>query len=279
MREVLAVGSLKGAPGVTTLALALASSWPTATVGRRPVVVEADVAGGDLAARFGLSDAAGLMALAAGGRGPLADDELDGFVQEVPGGVKVIAAPTGEDQAAACAAEVAARPALLRGDVKAGGTVLLDLGHVGGDVSRQLVRSADRLLLVCQGGVEALAHVMARGSWLDGVWLDLLVVGECRYAPVDIAKSLGVDADRVHMVPWDARTGAALAGRSPIGGRRWRRSPLTSCVRDLAVELAGIEAGRGRLGGDLARLSARTVPEMSAMAAPATRVLERGELR
>ena len=48
---VWAVGSLRGAPGATTLAMGLAAAWP-ATTGRRCVVVEADPNGGVLAARF-----------------------------------------------------------------------------------------------------------------------------------------------------------------------------------------------------------------------------------
>ncbi len=55
---LIAVCSLKGSPGVTTWALALAACWP------RPasaVLVECDPSGGSLAARFGLAPAPGLV--------------------------------------------------------------------------------------------------------------------------------------------------------------------------------------------------------------------------
>jgi MinD-like ATPase involved in chromosome partitioning or flagellar assembly len=58
---LLAVCSLKGSPGVTTLATALGARWPA---GETPILVEADPAGGDLMARFRLNDAPGLVTLA-----------------------------------------------------------------------------------------------------------------------------------------------------------------------------------------------------------------------
>ena len=48
---IVVVASIKGAPGVTTTATALAESWPS---GRRILLVEVDPFGGDLAAWFGV---------------------------------------------------------------------------------------------------------------------------------------------------------------------------------------------------------------------------------
>ena len=59
MRVVTFV-SVKGAPGVTTLACLVAATWPDH---RRVAVVEADPFGGDLAARFRLSTALGMVQL------------------------------------------------------------------------------------------------------------------------------------------------------------------------------------------------------------------------
>ena len=71
MRRLVAVASVKGAPGVTTTALALAAAWPAAVDGGvRPVVVEADAAGGDVAARLGLPHAPGLLDVAVAARRP-----------------------------------------------------------------------------------------------------------------------------------------------------------------------------------------------------------------
>ena len=49
---VIAFTSAKGSPGVTTAILALAWLWPEASSGRRVLVVDADMAGGDIAAGY-----------------------------------------------------------------------------------------------------------------------------------------------------------------------------------------------------------------------------------
>ncbi|MFE9555446.1 hypothetical protein ACFYOD_18480 [Streptomyces sp. NPDC006703] len=248
---------------MSTLALALAAAWPC--VGEvRPVVVEADASGGDLAVRFGLSDMAGLLALAAGARQVGVDAALAGCAQEAAGGVRVVVGPTGADQAAPCVAEIAACPSVLRGGGGGGsaGAVLLDLGHMGGAASQELARAADRLVLVARGGRDALAHVAARPQWLEGIRWELVVVGECRYAGAEIAKALRVDAGQIHTVPWDTAAGAALGGDRRVGERRWRRSPLAHSASQLARHLSGVDDGRQRAGlaGELAQLVTRAVP-------------------
>src|SRR5690242_8429859 len=83
--------------GVSTLTLAVAARWP------RPgaaLLVEADPAGGDLAARFGFRPAPGLTSAAAAGG---ADPRLPGgHVQQLPGlGVPVLLAAASYLQASA----------------------------------------------------------------------------------------------------------------------------------------------------------------------------------
>ena len=56
--SMVALASAKGAPGVTTTAVALGAVWP-----RRVLVAECDPAGGDLAARFRLPPEPNLVAL------------------------------------------------------------------------------------------------------------------------------------------------------------------------------------------------------------------------
>ena len=63
--SVVAIVGAKHSPGATTLAVALASAAP---VDQRALVVEADPAGGDIAARAGMSLDPGLLTLAAAGR-------------------------------------------------------------------------------------------------------------------------------------------------------------------------------------------------------------------
>jgi hypothetical protein len=254
--------------------MALAAAWPSES-GVRPVMAEADVAGGDLAARFGLSDMEGLLALAAGAHRAGQEDELGGCVQEVAGGLRVVVAPTGGDQALASVGEVVARPSVLRGGGDDEGTVLLDLGRLGGRPSRELARGADRLVLVSRGSVEALAHVAARGEWLEGASYELVVVGPCRFSEADIAAALEMSPEQVHKVPWDVRAAAALGGDGQLGRRRWGRSSLTQAASALAHHLDGTgnRSSSPGLGGELAQLRAKVLPQKPGAEAGAPREL------
>ncbi|MEV8320449.1 hypothetical protein AB0Q95_40505 [Streptomyces sp. NPDC059900] len=264
MRQIVALGSFKGAPGVTTLALALAAAWP-AGGGARPVVVEADADGGDLAVRFGLPDSAGLLALAAGARHGGTErgaGELDGCAQVVAGSLRVVVAPTGGQQAAPCVTEVAACPSVLRGGGDSAGVVLLDLGRLGGAPSEELARLADRVVLVARGEADALAHVAARPEWLEAFRPELVVMGECRYSEADIAQALRMEQAQIHVLPQDARAAAALVGAAHMTPRRWGRAPLPRAAVALARQLNGAdsEPGRGGLCGELAQLGSPAVP-------------------
>lgn len=283
MRQIVALGSFKGAPGATTLALALAAAWPFGG-GARPVVVEADADGGDIAVRFGLPDAAGLLALAAGARQGGAEREgaeLDACAQDVAGSLRVVVAPTGGQQAGPCVAEVAACPSVLRGDSDSEGVVLLDLGRLGCAPSEELARVADRVVLVARGGADALAHVAARPVWLEEVRPELVVVGECRYSEADIAKALRMGRDQIHLLPWDARSAAVLGGAAHTAPRRWGRAPLSRAAIALAGQLAGADsdAGRGGLCGELAQIGSRALPPQLPGRTAALLSLEKGEMR
>jgi MinD-like ATPase involved in chromosome partitioning or flagellar assembly len=279
MRNLVAVGSVKGSPGATTLALAVAGHWPTVGGMVRPLVVEADPAGGDVAARFALSDTPGLMALAAAVRRAASPEVVEECVQVLPGGVPVVAGPAGGQQAAAAVTLFAGSGGVeaLRGDAEVAGTVLLDLGRLE-DPTLPLVRAADVLLLVTRGEVEALAHIAARAGDLNAVaaGVELVVVGPSPYPASEIGAALGIG--RVHAVPWDPRTAAALAGRAGVPGmRRERVSPLARAAGHLGWHLAALtEQPSGVLGRDLAHLE---LPAPLPPAAQGARVLEAGEVR
>ena len=99
--SVVALSSPKGSPGVTTLAVALASWWP-----RPSIVIEADPAGGDLAARLALPEEPGLVSLAAAHRRrPITASSkttlLEPFVQETAAGIRAVVAPASPRQVVA----------------------------------------------------------------------------------------------------------------------------------------------------------------------------------
>ena len=86
--NVVCLGS-KGS-AVTTTALALAGGWPVTSV---PVVmVEADPAGGDIAARFDLAASPSLLTAAASLQQPTVGLLLE-HTQTLPGGLRVLPAP------------------------------------------------------------------------------------------------------------------------------------------------------------------------------------------
>src|SRR5437763_16071762 len=115
--------------GVTTLALAVAARWPQPGAA---LLVEADPAGGDLAAGFGLRPAPGLTSAAAAAGTSGQDPRLPGgHVQQLPGvGVAVLLAAASYLQASA-AVRTADEAGLIEA-AGAAGTVLVDVGRLDG---------------------------------------------------------------------------------------------------------------------------------------------------
>lgn len=98
---LIAIAADKGAPGVTTTALALAAVWP------RPVLLaECDPAGGDLAYRFpaaaggNLDPRRGVLSLGVAARRGIAPNQVWEHVQKLYGGLDVLAGVTNAEQGA-----------------------------------------------------------------------------------------------------------------------------------------------------------------------------------
>ena len=98
---LIAIGSDKGAPGVTTAALALAAVWP------RPVLLaECDPAGGDLVYRFPAADGGhldprrGVLSLAVVARRGMQPQQVWEHTQKLHGGLDVLAGVTNAEQGA-----------------------------------------------------------------------------------------------------------------------------------------------------------------------------------
>lgn len=105
---LIALGSVKASPGVTTLTVALAARWIGGTA--RRLVVECDPSGGDLAMRFDLPLSPGLVSLAVAHRDPTGPGSGERgeaaweHVQSLPGGLPVLLAPPGHERARAAVA-------------------------------------------------------------------------------------------------------------------------------------------------------------------------------
>jgi hypothetical protein len=240
---LIGFGSVKGSPGATTWAVAMAARWPYA--GPTPVVVELDVAGGDLGSRWHVHDEPGLAGLVTAVRHQPVGTGAD-FVQQLPVGVDVVVAPPA-DAAAATVAEFAARgPAVLR-ELAAARPVFADLGRLDPQSpALSYVDMVDELLMVARPVAEGLRHLRARVPVLAGrcPLVRLVLVGTGPYRPAEIATYLQVPVAAV--APSDPVGAGILAGRKrPAMG--WTRRPLLSAARTFALTYRPARLGDARL--------------------------------
>ncbi len=248
---IITVGSLKGSPGATTLALALADRWPAD--GGEPLVVEADPAGGDLGARFGVAGR-GLVSLAAAGRRGGQPRPLAEHVQQLPGGLQVLPAPAGAEHARQVLAELGGGGwSLLWAAAQADDrTVIVDCGRLDPlTPAAPALRAADVLLLVVRPRDDELAHLAARihvvQGWQVPAWYVVVVAEPGRtpdYRMRDITRVLGPRV--LGPLPYD------LAAAGVLAGRRQSRSGI----------------GRTRLGRTVTRMAGYLAASVPAEPAP-----------
>lgn len=229
---VLAFGSVKASPGVTTTVLALAAVWPE----ERPLlIVDADPDGGDLAARTGLGVEPGMASLAAAGRRSLDHADIERHTQTLPGGIPVLVGNPDPEQASRELDLVSQRLAEVLPHESP--DVFVDCGRLrGSSPATPLARRACATLIVCRPRVDELQHVRAQlGRLADqGMRAAVLLVGERPYSADEVETALGCEV--VGAIADDAATAAALAGR---GGRTSvvARSLLMRSARSLAERL------------------------------------------
>ena len=253
---VLALTSAKGAPGVSTAALAMTLLWP-----RAALLAECDPAGGSsvLAGylRGTVEHSRGLLPLALAQRHQPLESAL--WPQTVPltGDPHATSAAAGAGdrwllpglsdaaQAPSTAALWGPLGALLAGLERAGTDVIVDAGRLGtAHAPTALLRQADLVLLVMGTDLPAVAAAKARlnllredlsvtgtAGHLEGQLssLGLLLVGEGRpYSAREISAACGVPV--LASLAWDPAAAEVLAaGATP--GRRFDTSPLVRSTR------------------------------------------------
>ena len=253
--SVVALTSARGAPGVSTAALAMTLLWP-----RPAVLAECDPAGGSsvLAGylRGTVDYSRGLLNLAVAHRhGELEQTLWSQLVPMTPAAAAMEGA-SGADpderwllpglsdaaQAPSTAALWGPLSSLLASLERAGTDVIVDAGRLGtAHAPTVLLRQADLVLLVTGTSLPAVAAARARLGVLrgdlgltaaigvDGSALGLLLVGEGRpYTAREITGALGVPT--VAALAWDTASAEVLsAGAAP--GRRFDTSPLVRSTR------------------------------------------------
>jgi hypothetical protein len=225
----MAFGSVRSC-WVTTLALGLAATWPT---DRRVLLVEADPAGGTLAAASGWPAEPNLVSLAAAARRGGDPALVWEHCHQLPDGASVLPAPPLAEQARNALRMLG--PLLGRlGELEA--DVLVDCGRLDpGSLALDLWERAERTVLV---GRPRLADLQALASWLNSYQLDqaveLLMVGDGHYPESEITEALGLDV--LSRLPWDPDAAEALVSM-PASARQLRMAPLVRSARTLVDQL------------------------------------------
>lgn len=238
---LVALCSLKGSPGATTTALALAARWPGV---QTPVVVECDPAGGDVAARFRLPANPSAISLAAAARRNNDGSVLWQHVQRLPAGLAVIPGPVGSEQARAALGLMASHraPVLRLAGDQPGVVVLADCGRVDPDsLALPIIRAADAMLLLAHPRDDELSHVAGKvrtaATWnrLPG----FVLVGQ-GYATTEVERELHIGV--LGRLPHDPKGAAVLCGSRKGPG------PDRSALGRAALRLAhGIINAVGRV--------------------------------
>ncbi|WP_210717693.1 chromosome partitioning protein [Amycolatopsis acididurans] len=219
---LIGVCSVKGSPGVTTAALALAACWPVGD----PLVIEADPAGGDLTARHRLAATPGLVSLAAAARRQSGPDLLAEHSQRLPGGLRVVPGPVAAEQARAALSVLTTRG--VRAVRAAAGlpdaAVLVDVGRVdASSPALPLLRGADSVLVMARPHADELSHVATLlgevPTWTRTPGLVLIGDG---YDRTEVEHELRVPV--MGTLPDDRPGAAVLCGQGR--GRTPDRSPL-----------------------------------------------------
>ncbi|MEU5859191.1 hypothetical protein ABZ799_28095 [Nocardiopsis dassonvillei] len=210
---IVAVCSLSGAPGVTSLATALAACWPSTPL-TVPVLVEADASGGDITSwhGIGLHGDAGLVSLAAASRASVpvpppvsaeawaqagvrdavsAGVPLLRHAVELPGGLRAVPAPADPLEAGRAVDALARSPHLL----KSGRATVVDVGRaVPGSAGAALLRHADAAVVLTEPGdvgsatrLRVCAPVLA-SLRQEGVRVGLAVAGACPHADSEVSR-------------------------------------------------------------------------------------------
>jgi MinD-like ATPase involved in chromosome partitioning or flagellar assembly len=190
---LVSIGSAKGSPGATTVALALAAAWPDEAA----ILVEADVSGGDLTFRCRhetggeLAVTPSLTSLAAATRGATKHSWGGGLLHEhsqrLACGVRIVPGLLGPSQAGALEH---LWPNLATVAIAAEEPVIADVGRIGGSTSADaFLDRSDIAVIVCQPTLDSLVHTRSllaslsdRAGRRDQVLVVPLVVCQARHA-------------------------------------------------------------------------------------------------
>ena len=235
---ILVTCSAKHSPGASTLALALTCALTTEADVTPPLLVEADAAGGDLAARLGLPTDPGLASLAAASRHG-GDAAVWLHANPLPAGGAVVVAPTDPVRCLSSTRAIGARLATMLEPAVA--DLVIDVGRIPGPTALPALRRHDWLLVACRPDLAGIEHTRRLVSCLRAeapapLNVTVVMVGDRPYRPADATAAM--DGTPAFSVPMDsAGAGSLLTGPD----RRARRTPLVRAARSLLDDIAALE--------------------------------------
>jgi hypothetical protein len=256
---LIAVAADKGAPGVTTTALALAAVWP------RPVLLaECDPAGGDLVYRLPgegggrLDPRRGLLSLAVAARRDLQPTQLWTHAQKLRGGLDVLLGVTSAEQGAGLEPLWGPVGGALAGLPQA--DVIADCGRLGPDGAYYgLLAHATAVVLVTRPSLGEVVRLRDRAAAValavrqrsgQDARVGVLVVADHRVfsrALAEVGQVLGA-VGVLGGIAFEPRSAELLRGE---WGGRLDKSLLVRTAREVAGQLAGppaVASGRAASG-------------------------------
>jgi hypothetical protein len=231
-------------PGVTTMAVALAATWPER---RRAVLAELDPDGGTLAGSVAANPDPGLTSLAAAGRHYLSPELIVSNFQQLPNGQLVLLAPPSPDRTVA--ALRALSPVGLGETLAAlpGFDVLADCGRIdSASPALAVLQRADAAIFVIRPTAADVVGLRDRLETLDlrapQLRVGIVVVDHGPHSAEEVTRAFRMPV--IGTVAWDPRGAEILAeGRRPSASSKLLRSAAV-----VASDVAGqVPAAAARL--------------------------------
>jgi hypothetical protein len=230
-------------PGLTTLALALAATWPEP---RKTAVVELDPDGGTLAASVAANPDPGLTSLAAAGRHYLSPELIASNLQQLPNGQPVLLAPPSPDRTVA--ALKALSPVGLGETLQslAGFDVLADCGRIdSASPALGILQHADAAIFVIRPTVADVVGLRDRLQTLDlsspQLQAGIVIVMHGPHTAQESGRAFRLPV--IGTIAWDPRGAEILAeGRHPPASSKLLRS-AASVASDLAAQIPAAAVG------------------------------------
>lgn len=228
--------SLRGSPGVTTLAVLCAARWPNPCV-----LLEADLAGGVLANRYGLpAGPPSLMSFAVAARHDLTEEAIWSACRQLPDGVAAVVASEKPEEVRRGLEQLSLSSAPDSPDLLIDGGRFLGGQFTGGIENLE----ADAVIVVANPILEQLNPLIPLApEVVYEAQLGVVLAGKGPYHASEVAEQLQeVSSDRAFVlgsVPHDPKGAMAAVSEGP-NAPITRRTRLYKAVGSIVKGLAGM---------------------------------------